>query len=72
MAECFKVKINSNRCKGCQLCVVHCPVKHLKMSEKFNRRGIPYAKEKENSKCIGCGVCFQICPETCIEIFQVK
>lgn len=63
-----KVRIKKDRCKGCGLCVLYCPVKHLEMSEDLNCRGVPYAREKEGSACTGCGLCFMICPECCIEI----
>jgi 2-oxoglutarate ferredoxin oxidoreductase subunit delta len=64
-----KVEIAQDKCKGCELCVCFCPVKHLEISCTLNKKGIKPAKVKESAKCTGCGFCFLICPEACIEIY---
>jgi len=63
-----RLNINKDRCKGCGLCVLYCPVKHLEMSENLNSRGVPFARENKGTACTGCGLCFQICPDCCIEV----
>lgn len=68
----YKLEINKDRCKGCQLCIFYCPAKHLELSEQLNKRGVNFVKIKKNSKCLGCGFCFFICPESCIEIYESK
>ena len=67
MAE---VKIEKDKCKGCQLCIVNCPTKHLELSSSLNKRGVTYAKIKKGTNCTGCGFCFLICPEACIEVYE--
>jgi len=66
-----KIKINKNLCKGCQLCVVFCPLKRIKPSKKLNKRGICVVEfiDKEG-KCTGCAQCAIICPEAAIEVFK--
>jgi 2-oxoglutarate ferredoxin oxidoreductase subunit delta len=64
----YRVVIKKDKCKGCNLCVYHCPVKHLELSENLNVRGVRYACTRENTHCIGCGNCFYICPDACFEI----
>jgi 2-oxoglutarate ferredoxin oxidoreductase subunit delta len=56
------IKIEKEQCKGCTLCIEVCPVKVLKISDKFNSRGYHYS-EYVGDGCTGCGVCFYACPE---------
>jgi 2-oxoglutarate ferredoxin oxidoreductase subunit delta len=65
------VIIDTEKCKGCSLCVACCPVKHLELSSVLNQRGVAYAQKKVNTSCIGCGNCFFMCPECCIEIKNI-
>jgi 2-oxoglutarate ferredoxin oxidoreductase subunit delta len=69
MAE---VRIQRDKCKGCQLCIFYCPSKCLESSSDLNKWGLRYAKKKEDTNCIGCGACFLICPDFCIEIYEGK
>ncbi|HDP68172.1 MAG TPA: 4Fe-4S dicluster domain-containing protein [Candidatus Marinimicrobia bacterium] len=56
------VVINTEECKGCELCIEACPVHVLVLSDKFNARGYhPAAYTGEG--CTGCGICFYTCPE---------
>ena len=52
------VTVNTERCKGCNLCVVACPqdVLDLKKNE-VNNRGYHYAYMANPDKCIGCSSC---------------
>ncbi|MCX5712902.1 MAG: 4Fe-4S dicluster domain-containing protein [Candidatus Omnitrophica bacterium] len=65
-----KVKIDSDKCKGCFLCVNFCPKSSLVVGDKFNRKGIKPAKVKEGAECVGCAMCAIVCPECCIEIYK--
>ena len=66
------VIINEERCKGCDLCVVACPVDVLSLQPKeVNKRGYHYAYPKDPEKCIGCAACATVCPDGCIEVFRV-
>jgi len=67
MAE---IKIDKNRCKGCGLCIMYCPVKKLRFSSDLNRKGVYYAQKRPEVVCVGCGNCYLICPDTCIEIYE--
>jgi 2-oxoglutarate ferredoxin oxidoreductase subunit delta len=63
----IEILINSERCKGCGLCVGVCPKKLLSIGEEMNESSYNYVIQKEG--CIGCGNCYEICPEgTVIEI----
>jgi len=64
-----KVTFNQNICKGCELCVVACPVKIITMDKKnINSKGYHPATVLEMDKCIGCGNCAIMCPDSVITV----
>ena len=62
-----KIRIDSERCKGCGLCVVVCPKKSIQISEKSNKNGY-FPAEFSGTECSGCAMCAIICPEAIIEV----
>lgn len=56
------VEINSDQCKGCQLCIDVCPKKILGLSSLFNVLGYQYIQLIAEG-CTGCAACFYACPE---------
>jgi 2-oxoglutarate ferredoxin oxidoreductase subunit delta len=56
------VKVNSDECKGCGLCVESCPPKCLELEPGLNQYGIHSARYKGEG-CTACGICFYCCPE---------
>jgi 2-oxoglutarate ferredoxin oxidoreductase subunit delta len=70
MARNGHVVINSEKCKGCELCVSVCPVKILFMNkDEINKKGYHTASISDESKCIGCGNCGVMCPDGAITVF---
>lgn len=66
------VTVNTERCKGCNLCVVACPSQVLDLQKmEVNNRGYHYAYMAQPDKCIGCQSCSLVCPDACIEVYRV-
>ncbi|HCO95415.1 MAG TPA: 4Fe-4S ferredoxin [Phycisphaerales bacterium] len=64
-----KIIIDTERCKGCGLCITVCPKKSIVISEISNRNGY-FPAQADNSNCTGCGACAIICPEAIIEVLR--
>jgi 2-oxoglutarate ferredoxin oxidoreductase subunit delta len=55
----MKLVIDSDRCKGCNLCMLVCPYRIFKEGKNQNERGIIYGRTL-------CGLCQMICPDQAI------
>ncbi|MDG6898814.1 MAG: 4Fe-4S binding protein [Nitrososphaerota archaeon] len=70
------VVVDSERCKGCELCVVTCPHKNLKLSEGLNKIGyhpVQFSYLGEKGACTACGICYWACPDFAIaEVRSLK
>ena len=67
------VVVDTERCKGCDLCAVACPLDVLAMQSKFvNNRGYHYAYTINAEKCIGCQSCALVCPDGCITVYRMQ
>ena len=65
-----RIKVDTEKCKGCLLCVSFCPKGFIVVDKGMNRRGVKPARFKENSECLGCAMCAIICPDCCIEVYK--
>lgn len=66
-----RIVIDSERCKGCELCISVCPQHVLAMSAIFNAKGYRPAQLVDPAgMCTGCAVCALICPDTAITVFR--
>ena len=65
--------VDTERCKGCNLCVVACPLDVLKLTNKeVNKKGYHFVQEVKDDTCIGCAACATVCPDGCISVYKVK
>ena len=67
------VVVNTERCKGCNLCVVACPANVLELHPReVNNKGYHYVYMKQPEACVGCASCGQICPDGCLTVYRAK
>jgi len=66
----YKHEIDSERCKGCGLCVDVCPKNVLELSEKVSPRGYFPAYQARPEDCIHCALCCTMCPDVAITITE--
>lgn len=59
---------NSDRCKGCELCVSVCPKHILALGKEPNAKGYRPVSCIDEASCIGCTSCAKICPDSIIAI----
>lgn len=62
-----KIVIDTERCKGCGLCVIVCPKECIAISTESNRNGY-FPAQAKGAACTGCAQCAIICPEAIIEV----
>ena len=63
-----ELKFDEAYCKGCSLCVVACPKKILRLSDRTNAKGYNVAECFNESECIGCANCATMCPDCVITV----
>ena len=68
----FRVIIDTQRCKGCELCIEFCPQASIESNPEFNEAGYHMVRMIRPEDCTGCGMCALMCPEACIEIYREK
>ena len=73
----MKLVIDSDRCKGCNLCMLVCPYRIFKEGKEQNERGIVLPELDRPERCPNCrlqklygrtlcGLCQMICPDQAI------
>lgn len=66
------VVVDTERCKGCNLCVVACPLKVLALAKEVNLKGYNYAQQVLEDTCTGCTLCAVVCPDGCLAVYRTK
>lgn len=67
------IVVDTERCKGCNLCAVACPLKIISLSARVNHKGYNYAESNDPElKCTGCTSCATVCPDACITVYRQK
>lgn len=65
-----KVVFDTERCKGCEICVLVCPRKLLSLARERNKLGYRPARITDEGKCTGCALCAQMCPDCVIQVYR--
>ncbi len=63
--------VDTERCKGCGLCVAVCPKNVLEIAKEVNTKGYFPAYQARPEDCIFCAICCTICPDVAIAINEV-
>lgn len=66
------IVVDTERCKGCNLCAVACPLDVIALSKEVNTKGYSFAHPIKEEACIGCASCATVCPDGCISVYKVK
>ena len=67
------IVVDTERCKGCALCVEACPQNVIALaSKKVNAHGYRYVEAVVPDACIGCTSCAIVCPDGCITVYRKK
>jgi len=66
------IKVDVEKCKGCNLCVVACPSKVISLAKEVNGKGYNYACMANPDECTGCTNCAMVCPDSVISVYRIK
>lgn len=66
------VIVDTEECKGCEVCIEACPQDVLMLNHAVNNRGYNYCYMENPESCTGCSNCAVVCPDTCIEVYRVR
>jgi 2-oxoglutarate ferredoxin oxidoreductase subunit delta len=66
-----RIIIDTERCKGCELCASVCPHHSIRMADTFNAKGYQPAQWNDpDGLCTGCATCAVICPDAAITVYR--
>lgn len=67
------IVVDTERCKGCALCVEACPHEVIALVQKrVNVHGYRYVESAVADACVGCAACGVVCPDGCITVYRKK
>ena len=66
------IVVDTERCKGCSVCIVHCPTQTIALAKKVNGKGYNFAYMANPDNCTGCTNCATVCPDSVITVYRVK
>ncbi len=66
------VIIDTERCKGCEVCVVTCPTQTLALAVEVNGKGYHYSYAAFPDTWIGCAICAVVCPDGVITVYKLR
>lgn len=63
-----RIVIDTEKCKGCYLCIDDCPKNMITKGEIINHSGYhPAQFVEDRDDCIGCAMCALRCPDIAIK-----
>ncbi|NOX48164.1 MAG: ferredoxin family protein [Chlorobi bacterium] len=65
------IVVDTEKCKGCEVCIDACPTHTIAMSEDVNGKGYHYMQNIYDA-CTGCTNCAIVCPDGVITVYRIK
>lgn len=65
-----RIEVDTERCKGCALCVGACPQGALTLSERLNAAGYHPVYLIDGAVCTGCAICAIVCPDVALTVYR--
>ena len=65
------IVVDTERCKGCNLCVVACPLNVIALTKEVNVKGYNYAHQILEDTCNGCSSCATVSCDLCLYFIRV-
>lgn len=66
-----KIVVNTEYCKGCELCTSACTFRLIRPGREFNKSGYYFVEFIDpESSCTGCALCAEMCPDAAIEVWK--
>ncbi|MBZ9571176.1 ferredoxin family protein [Methanobrevibacter sp. TMH8] len=62
------IKIDSELCKGCDICIASCPKHVYVKSSKENKKGVYLPCPENEEECTKCHLCELLCPDQAITV----
>ncbi len=64
----IEIIINSDYCKGCNICIEFCPKNVLQLSKAINAMGYILPEAVDIQACTQCQLCVIVCPDLAIAV----
>ncbi|HEV2281860.1 MAG TPA: ferredoxin family protein [bacterium] len=68
----WSVTVERNFCKACRFCIDVCPVDVFQWSKEVNAIGWFPIEVAHEANCVGCMLCYQVCPDFVINVEPKK
>lgn len=65
-----EIIIDSERCKGCCLCIEACPRNCIEQGRRPNAAGNFPAQFVADAECLACALCALVCPDVAITVLR--
>ncbi len=71
MAVKGRIVVDTEKCKGCEVCIPVCPTNVIEMVDEVNGKGYHFMQQVRE-ECTGCTNCAIVCPDGVITVYRVK